>query len=336
MMNYNEFMEYAAGHIKDLLPAGYQSAEIRLETVQKTSEQYTGLMVRPEGRDSAPVANMKMFYEQYQATDSIDRVMADIASVLQMEPPSEIDVNVLKDYDQVKDKLFVRLSPVEGNETIMAESPHTMQADMLMTYHIYIPSKDDGFLSARVTNQMMEDYTVTPEQLHQDAIANTPRIFEPKVQSMMEALTGIPEEDPQMMVVTNSQGSLGASALFCEGIMDKAAEHMKGNYFVLPSSIHEMLVVPDNGNFNRADLESMVKQANQTVVEPADKLSDTVYHYDHQDRVFERADTYEKRVQTKAAEKGSLLGKLQDKKEQVERTAPGIGQNRQRQTGLAM
>jgi len=177
-----------------------------------------------------------------------------------------------------------------------------------MTYHIYIPSKDDGFLSARVTNQMMEDYSVTPEQLHQDAIANTPRIFEPKVQSMMEALTGIPEEDPQMMVVTNSQGSLGASALFCEGIMDKAAEHMKGNYFVLPSSIHEVLLLPDDGTMDREVLEAMVQDVNMTAVSPEDMLSDHVYHYDAKDHVLEKAETYEHRMEQKKleAEKASM------------------------------
>ena len=191
-------------------------------------------------------------------------------------------------------------------------------------------------MSARITNEMMKDYGITPEQLHQDAIASTEKLFEPKIQSMAEALTGIPEEDPKMMIVTNTQGSLGASALFCDGIMDMAADIMNGNYFVLPSSIHETLIVPDNGEFERESLENMVKEANRTVVEPVDRLSDAVYHYDSKDRVFERADTFEKRMQAKAAERGSLLGKLQDKKEQIERSAPGIGQNKQRQTGLAI
>ena len=188
----------------------------------------------------------------------------------------------------------------------------------------------------RPISDLMKEFGISQEQLHQDAIASTEQILKPKVQSMMEALTGIPEENPQMMVVTNEQGVLGASALFCNGIMDKAAEHMNGNYFVLPSSIHEMLVVPDNGSFNRTDLEAMVKEANRTVVEPSDRLSDAVYHYDSKDRVFERADTFEKRIQEKSAERGSILGKLQDKKEQIERTAPGIGQNKQRQAGLAI
>lgn len=338
MMNFDEFTEYAKAHIGEFLPPEYAAADIRVDEVQKMNERYTGMTVRLEEKASAPVINMEMFYQQYQDDRPISNVMQDMAGIVQMEPPASIDINVMKDYEQVKDKLFIRLNSQEGHDQIMADSPHRIEADLLMTYHIYIPDRDGdgGFMSARITNDMMKEFGISQEQLHQDAIASTEHILHPRVQSMMEALTGIPEDDPKMMVVTNEQGVLGASALFCSGIMDKAAEQMKGNYFVLPSSIHEMLVVPDNGDFNRADLESMVKEANRTVVDPGDRLSDAVYHYDSKDRIFERADVFEKRMQEKSAERGSILGKLQDKKEQIEKNAPALGQNKQRQAGLAI
>lgn len=337
MMNFNEFTEYAKAHITEHLPPDYQTADIRMEEIRKMNEKYTGLTVRLDESISAPVINMDMFYQQYQDGRSMDDMMKEMAEIVQMEPPAAIDIDALRNYENVKDKLFVRLNSVDGNEKVMSDSPYQMQADMMMTYHIYIPDSDgSGFMSARVTNEILKEYGITAQQLHEDAIANTEMLFEPKIQGMMEALTGIPEENPTMMVVTNEQGLFGASALFCNGVMDKAADLMKGNYYVLPSSIHETLVIPDNGDFVRSDLEKMVKEANRTVVDPSDRLSDAVYHYDSKDRIFERADTFEKRVQTKNQERGSLLGKLNDKKEQIERTAPGIGHNKQRQTGLAI
>lgn len=335
-MNYNEFLEYAAGHIKDYLPPEYQTADVRLDTVNKMSEQYTGLTVRLEEQTAAPVANMKLFYEQYEATDSLEQTMQDMAKVLQMENPPFMDLESLKDYEQMKDNLFIRLSTPEGNSSIMADSPHRFEADLLMTYHIYMESPEGGFMSARVTNQMMEEFGITEEQLHADAVLNTPNVLPPRVQSMMGALTGIEEEEPQMLVVTNEQGVLGASALFCPGVMDQVQEMFKGDYFILPSSQHEFIAVPDKGDFTRANLETMVRQANETVVDPVDKLSDAVYHYDSKDRIFERADIFEKRTQEKSAERGSLLGKLQDKKSEIERSTPAIGKEKHRQPGLAM
>ena len=335
-MNYSDFMEFAAKHIKDYLPPEYADANVRLDSVQKTSEQYTGLTVRLDDKNSAPVVNMKQFYEVYEQEGNLEGIMQEMATVVQMEPPAEIDMDVMENYEQVKDKLFIRLAPSEGNEEIMAASPHKLVEDMLMTYNIYIPDHNGGFMAARISNEIMAKYGITQEQLHADAVLSTGKIFEPKILGMMEALTGLVEDDPQMMIVTNRQGMLGASALFCEGILDQAAEMMKGNYFVLPSSCHEFIIVPDNGDFNRSNLEKMVKEANETVVEAADRLSDHVYHYDSKDRIFERAEKFEARTQEKSAERGSLLGKLQDKKEQIERNAPVIGQNKQRQAGLAI
>ena len=338
MMNFDEFTRYAKEHIAEHLPPEYQAADIRIDEVHKMNERYTGLTVRLEDNVSAPVINIDMFYQQYKDDRPLGEVMRDMAGIAQMKPPAEIDIEAFKSYENVKDKLFVRLNSVDGNEQVMADSPHHMAADMMMTYHIYIPDRDGngGFMSARITNEMLKDLGVSQEQLHKDAMANTEKLFKPKVVGMMEALTGEPEENPQMMIVTNDQGSLGAAALFCAGIMDKAAEHMKGNYFVLPSSIHETLIVPDNGDFDRKDLENMVREANRTVVDPSDRLSDSVYHYDQKDRIFERADAFEKRTQTRAVQKESLLGRLQDKKEQVGHTAPAVNPGRQHQAGLVM
>lgn len=336
MMDFNEFTDYVMSNIKNYLPQEYSSADIRMDQVDKTNERYNGLTLRLENSVASPVLNMDKFYEQYQEVESLDNVLANMSTILQTEIPPVIDMDKLKDYEQARDILFVRLSSAVGNESILKTSPHQMVADLVMTYHLHIPGGEEGFMSARITNEMLKEYGITQEQLHQDALANTGRIFEPKTMSFMEIMTGVPEENPNMMIVTNTSGMLGAGALFCEDMLDKVADQMQGDYFVLPSSIHELIIVPDNGDFARPDLEKMVHEANEAVVDVPDRLSDSVYHYDHKDRVFERADAFEQRSQEKESEKGSLLNKLNDKKEQIERNPPSIGKNKQRQAGIAI
>lgn len=99
--------------------------------------------------------------------------------------------------------------------------------------------------------------------------------------------------------------------------MDKASERVGGqSFFILPSSIHELLIIPDNGNFDLKSLEHMVKEVNATTVDPADQLTDNVYHYDAQDKVFELGEKFVERQAEKetkiheASEKKSLLGDL--------------------------
>ena len=290
-MNMNAFTTYATEHIKDYLPPAYLSADVKLDTVEKLDDQYTGLMVRIDDKPSAPIANLDNFFREYQDSGSLDMIMTRMAEVLQMEAPFIADLDALSNYAEVKKKLFVRLSLLDNSEAIIAGSPHTVISDMAMTYHIFVKCDDDadGFLSARITNAMLDGYGVSEKELHHDALRNTTFILEPKIQSMLEALTGVSDDDPTIMIVTNQEAAYGAGILFCEGVMPHLADVMGGDYFIIPSSIHEMLAVPDNGTHTAADLLLMLTDANATVVRPEEVLSRHIYHYDSAKQLFEVA-----------------------------------------------
>ena len=96
------------------------------------------------------------------------------------------------------------------------------------------------------------------------------------------------------------------------------------DFFILPSSIHEVLLVKDDGNVNFTELKNMVEEVNATQVAPEEKLTDSVYHYDSKEHIFELAEKFEARQQAKEAEissekeeKGSVLGDLKAKKDEV-------------------
>lgn len=91
-----------------------------------------------------------------------------------------------------------------------------------------------------------------------------------------------------MYVLTTESGNLGASALFYPDVQDKAADLMGSGYYVLPSSVHECILVPDTAGHNEKDLCAMVREANRSVVEPKDVLSDNVYHFDKDSRQLSR------------------------------------------------
>ncbi len=115
----------------------------------------------------------------------------------------------------------------------------------------------------------------------------------------------------------------GAGVLAYQDFMDQASERVGGDFFILPSSIHELLIVPDDGHVKLEDLKGMVKEVNETQVDPKDRLTDSVYHYDSQAKVFEIGEKFEERKASreetaeKDADKGSLLDDLKAKKEEV-------------------
>ena len=105
------------------------------------------------------------------------------------------------------------------------------------------------------------------------------------------------------MFVASVEGNIhGAGVLAYQNFMDQAAERAGGSFFILPSSIHEVLIIPDNGKFDTASLEQMVREVNATTVDITEQLTDSVYHYDAEAKVFELAEKFDGRVAAKEAD----------------------------------
>ena len=135
------------------------------------------------------------------------------------------------------------------------------------------------------------------------------------------------DEMPQnemMYVATVPDKISGAGVIAYQNFMDEAAERLGGDFFILPSSLHEVLLVRDDGEVNYRDLKAMVEEVNAMQVSPEEKLTDNVYHYDSKEHVFELAEKFEARQKEKEADissekedKASVLGDLKAKKDEV-------------------
>ena len=108
-----------------------------------------------------------------------------------------------------------------------------------------------------------------------------------------------PGDVSSMFVLTNDSGALGAATLYYPQVREHIADVLGESYTVLPSSQHEVLIVPDSAGLGREELSAMVRQANREVVEPKDVLSDEIYHFDRDEKKFE--------IATPQAEKGNLV-----------------------------
>lgn len=228
----------------------------------------------------------------------------------------------------------------DTNADVLATAPHVDMEDMAVVYRLILdegPTSDDGRATVLVTNNLLDQFGITAEQLHVDAMQNAPELKPAVIQGMTEIMVemmgkeqammmGIPEMDPadEMMFVASTPDKIqGAGVIAYHDFMDQAAEKLGGDFFILPSSIHEILLVKDDGQTNADTLRDMVQEVNATQVSPEEKLTDNVYHYDSQDHVFELAEKFEARQQgleetaEKEETKDSLLDDLKSKKEEV-------------------
>lgn len=148
------------------------------------------------------------------------------------------------------------------------------------------------------------------QQLYEDAQKNAPKIVPVKIENLETMLSkrddgipgteGVPAQDIlPIIVVTNEEAYFGSAAFFYPGVMDQIGHMLKGDYYILPSSLHEMLAVPDCLRDSYMELKELVRNINDSSVQPKDRLTDNVYHYDVADHIFETAESFEKRKRAK-------------------------------------
>ena len=328
-MNFEEFINTIKDTIKDYLPEEYKDAEVNLLENRNLNTHYTGLTVTRKGDTLAPTINLNALFENYgqQTENNLASVMEEVTSVIQ-HTPGKFDIGRVMDYDRVKKNLFMKLSAAEKNADVLEHTPHITKEDLALTFHIMLDQGEKGTATTMITDKMMDAYGVDLEKLYQDALHNSPVIAPAQIENMGEVLermmledmkaAGAPAEviqemekdlqetsrDNPMTVITNNRSTDGAAAIFYPGVMDQVGERLNGDYFILPSSVHEILVVPDDGNISFRELTDMVKEVNRTQVAPEDRLTDQVYHYDTADRIFEKAETFAERKKQKEAERG--------------------------------
>ena len=216
-------------------------------------------------------------------------------------------------YEQAKDMLFPELIPQRGNEAILSEHPHVKMEDLAVVYRLELPSSDTTIKTLRVTHKLLAAFGVNAAQMKQDALENAPKThpatFRPLDEVLSEMTGGLPvpppcEGQPKLYVASTEVINRGAGVITYPNFLQEAWEILSGNFFILPSSIHELLFLKDNGDITKQELTDIVRSVNATEVSPQEQLSDNVYHYDGKERLLELAEKYEARVGRQAKKSG--------------------------------
>ena len=275
--------------LKNKLAARGVNAEFTTRRVEKLNDSYDAITVTPVGSVIGVNISVEKALDAYNNGTPIYSITERYANVIEkgLAEKPEVDLEALSDYEQLKSKLFVEVVPTEENSKLLEKVPHDEIEDMAVVYRILVDHADSGNSTILITNQMMEQYGISKEQLRADALENAPKIRPAEVKGMSEVMRElapgmVPEvapEDEQMFVASVPDKIHGAGIMAYPGFFESSAEKLGGDFFVLPSSIHEVLLVPDDGSKTAEDLLSMVKEVNATQVAPADKLTDSVYHY---------------------------------------------------------
>lgn len=311
MLNFAEFQEYAKNHVKEYMPESFGNAVVSINTVNKNNGlQLHGIVVRPENSSIAPTIYLDGYFKKYEAGSNLDELMSDIAdvAVTHAKAPgySENIAEQFKNFDYVKDKVIMAAVNVEKNEEMLMDTPHTMVEDLALIYKVALGSDADGMATITIKDDHLAYWGVTTEELHSLAMENSNRIVPATLRSMNDIMMGMmgedmPEEvvaaimadmpaENQMYVISNANNVNGAAAMFYSNELEKLADKIGTDLYILPSSVHECIAVSTEMGSPEM-LAEMVQEVNGTQVSIEEQLSDHVYLYDAKAKSITLADT---------------------------------------------
>ena len=283
-MSFEEFTNYIRDHITE---GWNESASVSIQKIKKNNGiVYTGAYIRSEGSMVTPAIYLEAYYKRLQEGESPEELLLDIRKEFDwaMSRTSSFEFDI-SSYANVRDRLIYRLINYEKNKELLMACPHIRLEDLAVTFRWLAHEDSVGISTALVTYNELELWDVTVQDILLAARENTERIFPRKVMYIedffMERNMNLlhDERSIPMYVATNQQQINGASVILYDHFLEDFEEEHPGNYYILPSSIHELILIPEDSIQDPDSLCDIVAHANSTVVSDGDILSDSVYYY---------------------------------------------------------
>jgi hypothetical protein len=211
-------------------------------------------------------------------------------------------MNVNNIYDSIKDLLEVNAISEKYNRDVLAGTKYRVLGDIAIVYFINADNRDLG----EVMKAIPVLNAISIKQIENDALLNSmtrnPAVIK-SMDSEIESIIGISipkdEATSEMYIASVPSKKFGACVLAYPWFFEQAAATVDGSYYVIPSSVHELILVKDSGNLSDDDInkfKSDIKLVNKTILARDEILSDNLYHYDAEFHKFEIADDYLSRI----------------------------------------
>ncbi|MEE1229370.1 MAG: DUF5688 family protein [Lachnospiraceae bacterium] len=283
-MFFEQFVTYVKEH---LLEGWREDEELTIQDVKKNNDvNLRGFTISKRDSEEGqivPTLYLEVYYQLYRKGMSADQVLAkireDYDQACHNVPDSIPDV---KDFHQMRYRIFFRLINYEKNQELLMNSPFLKLYDLAISFRWVSSVDEDGISSAMVTKEDLSEWGISIKDLYAAARRNTEFMFSAKIlplQNMLPEELRTEEDDVPMFVLTNEVSLNGATVILYEGLLEKLGEKLQEGFYILPSSLHEMIMIPEHAVEDPQFLARLVHDANRTVVDPKDILSDCVYYY---------------------------------------------------------
>lgn len=305
--DYNKFIEDITELVIEKMGIEYKA---RIYKVTKNNSlELDSLVLLKEGKNFAPNIYLLPYYEAYLEGTSMNELVGRLCGIYHNCTTPLQDEDFTYTLDQMKNNIVYRLVNYERNKKLLEKVPHIKYLDLAITFHCLVHNNAEGIGTIRITNDHMELWKVSIKELQVLAIKNTIKQFPPTIRSMEEVIKKMLMEEcneddlplelekdllensdyinhHKMYILSNPKGINGATSLLYDNVLKKFSEQLHADLFILPSSVHEVILVPYDKSISKESLTEMVKDVNHNQVAEDEVLSDKVYFYSRENNAI--------------------------------------------------
>ena len=287
-MQYEEFLQKVLQELQNDFSREYQF--IPTEIPRNNGGVRHSLIINKEAAGISPCIRMDGFFNDYLSGCSLKKITEEIRAAYKSAAEERFDLPTLSEWDLIRPNIRCRLVNSEKNEAMLSECPHRNVLDLAVVYYAQIRISGGTMGNIQVKNEHMGFWGIDEETLYQAAMSNRKERPETVLKNLDEMLEGMfgqgwigncrDVDAPQMYVLGHRDHMYGAAEMLDKRVLKKAAGILGKEFIILPSSIHETLLVPVTGREGEMkDYAKIVREVNDTQVLPEEILSYHIYRY---------------------------------------------------------
>lgn len=289
-MNYQEFLTNIKTQLSLQIDSNFS---IAIETfIKNNGTKLDGLIIQQPDLNVSPTIYLKPYYHRYLDGVSMEDICEDILTTYRENlPKKDFDISLFTDFHKASERIVMRLVSWEKNRELLKDIPHFRYLDLAVVFYCMLCSVEKGQGNILIRNEHMKSWGTTADTLRDVAVKNTKKLLPPELINMKdilqehrpEYLEEVDDIDINMYILTNHFRTNGATVLLYDGLLDKLSGLLGRDLIILPSSIHEVILVPvEEKEITREMLDhytAMVKEVNEIELADEEILSGHAYYY---------------------------------------------------------
>jgi len=284
-MRYQNFIETVKEHIGQEL----QKTVYVYPVLKNNGAIYDGLVILDPILNISPTIYLNPYFHRYLDGVSLEDIYEDILKTYHENLPQEdFDITLFRDYEKAQERIVMKLINAERNKQLLKKVPHILVYDLAIVFLCSVSDYMNEYATILIYNSHLELWNVTAENLYETALANTPRILEPRLDNLHDVFKYITDEslpfleELNISILTNHLKIHGATCMVYPNVLAELSSLYEDDVIIIPSSIHEVLVFPKENlpeGYTLENLDNMIQDVNETQLTDDEILSDHIYWY---------------------------------------------------------